>query len=104
MAEDKPFGYLARFAAKPGERDALLGILLEATEALRSDPECVLYLLGTREDDPDSVWSSEIWASQAAHDTALRSESARAAIARARPLIVGVEPLASFMMAGGKSG
>jgi quinol monooxygenase YgiN len=104
MAKEQDFGYLARFAARPGERDALLGILLEAAEVLKSDPACLLYVLGTREDDPDSVWSNEIWASQAAHDAALQSEAARAAIGRARPLIARVEPLAPFMIAGGKRG
>jgi quinol monooxygenase YgiN len=47
--------------AQPGQRDALLEVLLEAAETLGDMPECELYIVNTAPDEPDAIWVTELW-------------------------------------------
>ena len=49
------FALCTTFAAKAGERDALVAILLEAAEGLRSNQDCHIYLVATPDDEPYAV-------------------------------------------------
>ncbi|MFD0586563.1 putative quinol monooxygenase [Paenibacillus sp. GCM10027627] len=82
-----------RLIAKPGKRDELAAILLQAADALGSNPDCELYIVNISEDDPDSVWVTELWSNEAAHAASLKDEETIALIGVARPLIAGVEPI-----------
>ncbi|OKP99634.1 putative quinol monooxygenase [Paenibacillus sp. P46E] len=86
------FGMIAKFTAKPGERDALAAILLEAAAAIEQVHECELYIVNLSESEPDTLWVTEVWSHAEAHAASLQEESTRAAIQRAKPLIAGVEP------------
>jgi quinol monooxygenase YgiN len=75
-----------RFAAKAGMRDELLAILTEtAGDSLL--PGCRLYVVAVEQQDPDGVWATEIWESQAAHAASLETDMVRERIGRAMPLI-----------------
>jgi quinol monooxygenase YgiN len=71
--------------AREGRGDELARILLGAADELRDDPGCELYLISRQADSPDTVWVTELWASQAALDASLErvrgSDSAAAAMA-----------------------
>lgn len=84
------YGSHNRFTAQAGQGDALAEILLAAAEGLRANGACLLYLVSRSPDDTDVVWVTEAWTSKAAHDESLQGEDVKAAIGRARPLIVGV--------------
>jgi quinol monooxygenase YgiN len=75
-----------RLAAKPGKRDELLAILLEARDA-EPLPGCRLYVVALDEEDADAVWATEIWESEEAHDASLRIDSVRERVGRAIPLV-----------------
>lgn len=92
---------VAKFTAKPGERDALAAILLEAAAAAEPVKECELYLVNHAEPDPDVLWVTEVWSSAEAHAASLTQEATRHAIQRAMPLIAGVEPV-KLTPVGGK--
>ena len=47
--------------------------------------------MNTSPEDPDSIWVNEVWRSEADHDASLTDERTRATIARAMPLIAGME-------------
>jgi quinol monooxygenase YgiN len=51
--------------AKPGKGEEVARLLLAAAEKLRDDPACELYLINRQADDPDTVWVTELWRSQA---------------------------------------
>jgi quinol monooxygenase YgiN len=87
------FGMYVKFTAKPGMRDALAAILLEAAAAAESVPECELYLINLSETEPDVLWVTEVWSHAEAHAASLTREATRATIQRAMPLIDGVEPV-----------
>jgi quinol monooxygenase YgiN len=80
------YGLIGKLTAVPGQRDALAAILLEGTEAM---PGCLSYVIATDPADPDALWITEVWESQASHRASLTSPAVKAAIAKGRPLIAG---------------
>lgn len=80
------YGLIGKMLAKPGQRDALVSILLEGTQAM---PGCRIYLVATDPADENAIWITEAWDSEALHGASLQLPAVQAAIARARPLIDG---------------
>jgi len=58
--------------AHNGQGGALAGHLLGAAEDLAADPGCLLYLINREKSDPDTIWVTEVWRSQADLDASLR--------------------------------
>lgn len=87
------YAMYAKFKAHPGKGGELAQILLEAAEQSKSFDGCELYLINEAAEDPDTIWVTELWRDEAAHDASLHNEDARALIGRAMPLIAGVEPV-----------
>jgi len=77
---------IGKILAVTGQRDALDGILLEGTKAM---PGCLSYIVATDPVEPDALWVTEVWDSQASHQASLALPEVKAAIARGRPLIAG---------------
>ena len=73
--------------AAPGQRDALIAILLEASKAM---PGCRSYIVCKDVHDDDAIWISEVWDSQEQHAAALQLPAVQDAIAHGKPLIAGV--------------
>jgi quinol monooxygenase YgiN len=80
------YGLIAKITATAGQRDALAAILLEGTQSM---PGCLSYVVAVDASDPDALWVSEVWDSQASHQASLKLPSVQAAIAKGRPLIAG---------------
>ena len=95
------FGMHGYFKAQPGKGEELAAILLEAADALRANEACLLYVI-SRGEDEDTIWVSEAWTDREAHDASLDDPAARDQIARARPLIAGMDGRAEFTPLGGK--
>jgi len=66
-------GRYVKATAKPGRADALAKRLLQVAEGLRTVPGCELYLINRSPEDPDVVWVTEVWTSQADVDASLQS-------------------------------
>src|SRR5215216_5766793 len=96
------FGMHGRFKAQPGQGAAPAGMLLEAAEALRADHRCLLYVVSQDLEQADMIWVTEAWTDREAHDASLRAPGTPEMIARARPLIAGMEGRAEFTPLGGK--
>ena len=84
------FGLCGIMKAQPGQRDALLDILLEAANLVADLPGCEVWIVNRVPDDPDAIWITEIWRSEADHAASLTGDDVKAIIARARPLIAGL--------------
>ena len=80
------YGLIGKITATAGQRDALAAILLEGTQSM---PGCLSYVVAVDASDPDALWVSEVWDSQASHQASLKLPSVQAAIAKGRPLIAG---------------
>lgn len=82
------YGLIGKMRAQPGQRDALVAILLEGTAAM---PGCLGYHIAKDKQDEDALWITETWDSQASHKASLTLPQVQAAIAKGRPLIAGFE-------------
>lgn len=80
------YGLIGKMKAVPGERDKLAAILLEGTGGM---PGCLSYVVAQDPTDPDSIWITEVWDSQASHRASLSLPSVQEAIKRGKPLIAG---------------
>lgn len=80
------YGLIGKMLAAPGQRDALIAILLESTTAM---PGCLSYVVAKDAKDENAVWISEVWDSKDSHAASLTLPQVKAAIAKAKPLIAG---------------
>lgn len=78
------YGRLAHMTAAPGKRDPLIAILLNGTQRM---PGCLSYIVAQDSTNPDGIWITEVWDSQASHSASLSLPAVKTAISQARPLI-----------------
>jgi quinol monooxygenase YgiN len=57
--------------AREGRGQELAEVLLAAAAELESDPGCLLYLINRQAGEPDLIWVTELWRSQADLDASL---------------------------------
>ena len=92
------YGLIGKLSATPGQRDALAAILLEGTGQM---PGCLSYVIANDPSDPDALWITEVWDSQASHGDSLKLPGVQAAIAKGRPLIAGFSNRVETVPLGG---
>jgi quinol monooxygenase YgiN len=92
------YGLIGKMTAASGQRDALVAILLESTQAM---PGCLSYIIATDPADADALWITEVWDNQASHKGSLALPAVQAAIAKARPLIAGFSNRVETVPIGG---
>jgi quinol monooxygenase YgiN len=79
-------GVMGKMTATPGQRDALVRILLEAVTTM---PGCLSYVVAEDTTNPDALWITEVWDNEQSHTASLSLPEVREAITRARPMIAG---------------
>jgi len=82
--EGKMFGLIGKMIAVPGQRDALITILLEGTGDM---PGCISYVIAKDTKNADTIWVTEVWDSEQSHRASLALPAVKQAIARGKPLI-----------------
>lgn len=92
------YGLVGKMTAKPGQRDALAAVLLDSVSGM---PGCLSYVVANDPVDADLLWITEVWESRDAHRASLALPAVRAAIAKGRPLIAGMESVAETVPRGG---
>ena len=80
------FGLIGQIIAKPGQRDALIEILLDGT---REMPGCLSYIIARDTEDDDTLWITETWEDKALHEASLSLPQVQGAIAKGRAMIEG---------------
>ena len=78
------YGLIGNMTAVPGEREALIAILLESVGAM---PGCLSYVVAKDPADEDTIWITEVWDSRDSHRASLSLPTVQQAIARGKPLI-----------------
>ncbi|HEY7857625.1 MAG TPA: putative quinol monooxygenase [Candidatus Nanopelagicales bacterium] len=94
------YGYIGSMKTKPGQRDAVVSLLLSGVDGLR-EIGCRSYVVGVSGDDDVTIWVSEVWESKAHHDDSLALPAVRAAIATAMPMLTGEFTSQEVRVAGG---
>ena len=82
------YGLIGKMKAAEGQRDALIGILLEGIADM---PGCLSYVVARDPADANAIWVTEVWDSQASHKASLSLPAVREAIARGKPLIASFD-------------
>ncbi len=80
------YGLIGKLIAAPGQRDALMTILLDGISGI---PGCLSYIVAKDPADANALWITEVWDSRTSHAASLGLPSVQAAIAKGRPLIAG---------------
>jgi quinol monooxygenase YgiN len=80
------YGLIGKMKSVPGQRDALISMLVDAVGSM---PGCLSYIVAQDATDGDAIWITEVWDGQASHQASLSIPSVRQVIAQARPLIAG---------------
>jgi len=92
------FGLIGKAVAVPGQRAALIAVLLESTTGM---PGCLSYIVAKDAGDENAIWITEVWDSKASHDASLTLPAVKAAIAKGRPLIAAFGPASTTEPVGG---
>ncbi|KQX25686.1 antibiotic biosynthesis monooxygenase [Sphingomonas sp. Root50] len=92
------YGLIGRMIAQPGQRDALIAILLEGTDSM---PGCLSYVVARDAKDENAIWVTEVWDSKDSHAGSLALPAVRAAIAKGKPLIAGFDAYNETVPMGG---
>jgi quinol monooxygenase YgiN len=80
------YGLIGKITTTPGQRDALVALLVEGTAKM---PGCLSYVVALDTTDPDGLWVTEVWDNQESHRASLQLPAVQAAIAGGRSLIAG---------------
>lgn len=91
-----------RVVAQPGQRDALVQVLLDAAALVAKAPGCELYFVATSATEPDAVWVTEVWRSEEDHKGSLTTPGVKELITKGRPLIASFGESVRTVPVGGK--
>lgn len=80
------YGLIGKMLTAPGQRDAVIDILLQGTGTM---PGCQSYIVARDPTDENALWITEVWDSAELHRASLALPSVQQAISQARPLITG---------------
>jgi quinol monooxygenase YgiN len=76
-----------KMVARAGKGPELADLMLAVAEAQEADPGCLLYLLNRQADEPDTLWITELWRSQADLDASIEGLEGNDQVARVRELV-----------------
>ena len=88
-------------SAQAGGGQELAEVLLAAAAELEGDPGCQLYLINRQADQPDVIWVTELWRSQADLDASLERIRGSSGVAQAMALVEDWE-MVELDLLGGK--
>ncbi len=93
------YGLIGKMKAAPGQRSALIAILLEGIESM---PGCLSYVVAEDPADADAIWITEVWDDPASHRASLSLPAVRSAIERAKPMIASFDEHVETRPVGGR--
>ena len=92
------YGLIGKINAVPGQREALISILIEGAKDM---PGCQSYIVAQDQTDQDAIWVTEVWEDKASHQASLSLASVQEAISLGKPLIASFEERFETIPLGG---
>jgi quinol monooxygenase YgiN len=92
------YGLIGKMTAVPGQREALIAIMLAGGEAM---PGCLSYVVALDPAEADAIWITEVWDSEESHRASLMLPAVQRAIAAGRPLIADIGDSVATIPVGG---
>jgi quinol monooxygenase YgiN len=89
-----------RMVARHGHGPELAALLVKAAEGLADDPGCELYLVNSQTGDPDTLWVTELWRSQADLDASIRQITGSEQVAAAMALVESAKMIELDLLGG----
>lgn len=86
--------------AREGRGERLAALLLAASGVLEDDPGCELYLVNRQVGDPDVIWVTELWRSQADLDASIEKIRGSDQVASAMALVKDWEMIELELLGG----
>lgn len=83
---EEMYGLIGQMMVAEGMRGRVISILLKGTADM---PGNVAYMVAEDSSDANAIWITEVWNTKTDHANSLKLPSVAAAIAEARPHIVG---------------
>jgi quinol monooxygenase YgiN len=96
------YALINKLTAKPGKRQEVIDLMLEAGAPFDHNPSCLLYLVSTDKEDPDVIWVQDLWTDRADHEAAMATEEMSAQVKRSVPLLAGMPEQIEVEPVGGK--
>ena len=96
------YALINKLITKPGKRDEVIKILLEAGKPFDDNPACILYLVYKDAKDTNVIWVEDLWTNKDDHTTAMARPEVRPFVAQAIPLLEGMPEQIEVEPAGGK--
>jgi quinol monooxygenase YgiN len=96
------YGSIGSMRTKPGRRDEVVSLLVDGAGDLRS-AGCRLYVVSVSDTEADVISVSEVWDSKERHDASRQLPEATAAMAQARPMLIGDVTRRELTAPGGPS-
>ena len=96
------YALINRLTTRPGKRDEVLKLLLEAGKPFQENAACILYLVYEDAQDPNVIWVEDLWTSKEEHTAALAKPEVRTFVARAITLLEGMPEQREVAPVGGK--
>ncbi len=95
------YGLFGKFITNEGKRDELANILIQASEILKDNKNCLQYIISTSKSQ-NEVFVSEIWIDEKSHDESLNNQDLLNLIIQAKPLIKEIPESQKLSILGGK--
>jgi quinol monooxygenase YgiN len=86
------YGLIVKLTAAPGAREELIRILRESAVNM---PGCISYVVAKDLAEENVLWVTEVWDSEASHDSSLSLPAVRNAMPGAKPLVLRFEKIAT---------
>ena len=96
------YALINRLTTRPGKRDEVIKIMLEAGKPFQDNAGCILYLVYEDVKDPNEIWVEDLWTSKEEHTAALARQEVRPFVAHALPLLEGMPEQIEVAPMGGK--
>jgi quinol monooxygenase YgiN len=96
-------GRVARYGkmvARAGQGEEAARLLLEAAGELHDDPGCELYLVNRQAGEPDTIWVTELWRSQADLDAAVEKIRGSERVAAVMALVEDAQMIELDLLGG----
>jgi quinol monooxygenase YgiN len=91
-----------RFMAHPKKGNALIDILMRASDIVSDADGCQLYIINQDLDNHDHIWVTELWDSQEDHAISLTLDGCKELITEAEPLLASPPEQLVFRALAGK--
>ena len=87
------YGLIVKLTAVPGRRPDLITML--GGDDSRTVPGCLSFIVAEDAADPNVLWVTEVWQSQAAHEASLQAPASKESFTDADTLIAAFEKIAT---------